>query len=104
MKRLTMILMILGAMLWTCPMIHAESKQGTAQKTEQVTNNKTDKNPIVGQDKKGRAIHQGAKGGLYYWTTTKKGENAGKVRKAYLSKAEKEEFYKSHPQVKRPQQ
>lgn len=102
MKRLTMILMIFGAMLWTCPMIHAESKQRTAQKTEQVSNQQADKNPIVGQDKKGRTIHQGAKGGLYYWTTTKKGENAGKVRKAYLSKAEKEEFYRDHPNVKRP--
>jgi hypothetical protein len=102
MKRVTMILMILGAMLLTCPMIHAESKQGTAQKTEQVSNQQADKNPIVGQDKKGRTIHQGAKGGLYYWTTTKRGENAGKVTKRYLTKAEKEEFYKSHPQVKRP--
>lgn len=105
MKRLTMILMILGAMLWTCPMIQAENNNRTATKTEQVTNNQeTDKNPVVGKDKKGRTIHQGAKGGLYYWTTTKKGENAGKVRKAYLTKAEKDEFYKSHPQVKRPQQ
>lgn len=104
MKRLTMILMILGAMFWTCPMIHAESKQGTAQKTEQVSNQQADKNPIVGQDKKGRTIHQGAKGGLYYWTTIKRGDNAGKVTKRYLTKAEKDEFYKSHPQVKRPQQ
>ncbi len=104
MKRLTMILMILGAMLWACPMIQAENNNRTAQKTEQVSNQETDKNPIVGTDKKGRTIHQGKKGGLYYWTTTKKGENAGKVRKAYLSKAEKEDFYKSHPQVKRPQQ
>ena len=101
MKRLTMILMILGAMLWTCPMIQAENKKSEV-KTEQVSNQETDKNPIVGQDKKGRTIHQGAKGGLYYWTTTKKGENAGKVRKGYLTKAEKEEFYREHPNVKRP--
>ena len=93
--------MILAAMLWACPMIHAETTNRTATKTEQVTNQETDKNPIVGQDKKGRTIHQGSKGGLYYWTTTKKGENAGKVRKAYLSKAEKEEFYKTHPNVKK---
>ena len=104
MKRLTMILMILGAMLWTCPMLHAESNNRTATKTEQVSNQQADKNPIVGQDKKGRTIHQGAKGGLYYRTTIKRGENAGKVTKRYLTKAEKEEFYKSHPQVKRPQQ
>lgn len=104
MKRFICILMILGAMLWTCPMIQAENKTRTAQKTEQVTNQATDKNPVVGTDKKGRTIHQGAKGGLYYWTTYKKGEKAGKPKKAYLTKAEKEEFYKSHPQVKRPQQ
>lgn len=102
MKRLTIILMILGAMLWTCPMIQAESKKSEV-KTEQVTNNQaTDPNPVVGKDKKGRTIHQGSKGGLYYWTVTKKGENAGKVRKGYLTKAEKEEFYKAHPNVKRP--
>ena len=103
MKRLTMILMILGAMLWTCPMIQAETTNRTAtQKTEQVTNQATDTNPVVGQDKKGRTIHQGKKGGLYYWTTTKSGKNAGKVRKGYLTKAEKEEFYREHPNVKRP--
>ena len=96
-----MILMILGAMLWACPTIQAENKKSEV-KTEQVTNQATDQNPVVGKDKKGRTIHQGKKGGLYYWTTTKKGENAGKVRKAYLSKAEKEEFYKTHPNVKRP--
>ena len=103
MKRVTMILMILGAMLCTCPIIQAENKKSEV-KTEQVTNKETDKNPIVGQDKKGRTIHQGGRGGLYYWTTYKRGEKAGQVKKAYLSKAEKEEFYKSHPQVKRPQQ
>lgn len=101
MKRLTMILMILGAMLWACPMIQAENKKSEV-KTEQVTNQETDKNPIVGTDKKGRTIHQGAKGGLYYWTTIKRGDNAGKVTKRYLTKADKEEFYKTHPNVKRP--
>ena len=102
MKRLTMILMILGAMLWACPMIQAENKKSEV-KTEQVTNNQaTDQNPVVGKDNKGRTIHQGKKGGLYYWTTTKKGENAGKVRKGYLTKTEKEEFYREHPNVKRP--
>jgi hypothetical protein len=104
MKRLTIILMILGAMLWTCPMIQANNNR-TATKTEQVTNKtnnqETDKNPVVGQDKKGHTIHQGAKGGLYYWTTIKRGDNAGKVTKRYLTKAEKEEFYKSHPNVKK---
>ena len=99
MKRLTMILMILGAMLWACPMIQAENKKSEVR-TEQVTNQ--DQNPVVGKDNKGRTIHQGKKGGLYYWTTTKKGENAGKVRKGYLTKAEKEEFYREHPNVKRP--
>ena len=98
MKRLTMILMILGAMLWACP-IQAENKKSEV-KTEQVTNQ--DQNPVMGKDKKGRTIHQGKKGGLYYWTTTKSGKNAGKVRKGYLTKTEKEEFNKSHPQVKRP--
>jgi len=84
-------------------MIQAENNNRTSTKTEQVTNNQsTDQNPVVGKDKKGRTIHQGKKGGLYYWATTKKGENAGKVRKCYLTKAEKEEFYKSHPNVKRP--
>lgn len=102
MKRFICILMILGAMLWTCPIIQAENKTRTAQKTEQVTNQQADKNPIVGQDKKGRTIYQGAKGGLYYWTTIKRGDNAGKVTKRYLTKAEKEEFYKTHPNVKRP--
>lgn len=102
MKKL--IILLCAIMLMSAAPIHAESKQRTATKTEQVTNQATDKNPVVGQDKKGRTIHQGAKGGLYYWTTTKRGENAGKVRKGYLTKAEKEEFYKSHPQVKRPQQ
>ena len=102
MKRVILIfvMMILSASV----MIQAETTNRTATKTEQVTNQSQDKNPIVGQDKKGRTIHQGSKGGLYYWTTTKKGENAGKHRKAYLSKAEKEEFYKTHPNVKRPQQ
>ena len=77
MKRFILILIVM--MCSASVMIHAESKQGTATKTEQVTNQATDKNPIVGTDKK-----------------------AGKIRKAYLSKAEKEEFYKTHPNVKRP--
>lgn len=101
MKRFICILMILGAMLWTCPIIQAENKKSEV-KTEQVTNQSQDKNPIVGTDKKGRTIHQGSRGGLYYWTTYKKGEKAGQVKKAYLTKAEKEEFYRDHPNVKRP--
>lgn len=99
MKRFILILIVM--MCSASVMIQAESKKSEV-KTEQVTNQEKDKNPIVGQDKKGRTIHQGAKGGLYYWTTTKKGENAGKIRKGYLTKAEKEEFFKTHPQVKRP--
>lgn len=83
--------------------LQAETTNRTAtQKTEQVTNQATDQNPVVGQDKKGRTIHQGSKGGLYYWAIPKTGKNAGKAVKRYLSKADKEEFYKSHPQVKRP--
>ena len=100
MKRLILILIVV--MFSASAMIQAETTNRTATKTEQVTNQETDKNPIVGTDKKGRTIHQGAKGGLYYWTTTKRGDNAGKIRKAYLTKAEKEEFYRDHPNVKRP--
>lgn len=97
-----MIILVLCLLLMSAAPVQAESKKSEVQKTEQVTNQSQDKNPIVGTDKKGRTIHQGAKGGLYYWTTTKKGENAGKIRKGYLTKAEKEEFYKTHPNVKRP--
>lgn len=98
-----MIYLMLCLLLMSAAPTHAESKKSTAtNKTEQVTNQATDKNPVVGKDKKGRTIHQGKKGGLYYWTRTKKGENAGKVRKGYLTKAEKEEFYREHPNVKRP--
>ena len=100
MKKFIILLIAVMLMMGAAP-IQAENKTGTATtKTEQVTNQ--DQNPVVGKDKKGRTIHQGKKGGLYYWTTTKKGENAGKVRKGYLTKTEREEFYKSHPQVKRP--
>ena len=99
MKRFILILIVM--MCSASVMIQAENKKSEV-KTEQVTNQETDKNPIVGQDKKGRTIHQGKKGGLYYWTTIKRGDNAGKVTKRYLTKAEKEEFYKTHPQVKRP--
>lgn len=99
-----MIILVMCLLLMSAAPIHAENKTGTATtKTEQVSKSQdSDKNPVVGTDKKGRTIHQGAKGGLYYWTTTKKGENAGKIRKGYLTKAEKEEFFKTHPQVKRP--
>ena len=98
-----MIFLMVCLLLMSAAPIQAESNNRTATKTEQVTNNQaTDQNPIVGKDKKGRTIHQGKKGGLYYWTITKKGENAGKVRKGYLTKAEKEEFYREHPNVKRP--
>lgn len=97
------IILLIAVMMMGAAPVQAESKTGTATKTEQVTNNQaTDQNPVVGKDKKGRTIHQGKKGGLYYWTTTKKGENAGKVRKGYLTKSEKEEFYREHPNVKRP--
>ena len=96
------IILLIAFMLMSAAPVQAENKTGTATKTEQVTNQATDQNPVVGKDKKGRTIHQGKKGGLYYWTTTKKGENAGKVRKGYLTKAEKEEFYREHPNVKRP--
>jgi hypothetical protein len=107
MKKLIIILVLFSAMLWTSSPIAAENKTSTA-KTERVSNTiaeeQADKNPIVGTDNKGHRIHQGKKGGLYFWTITKKGENAGKARKQYLTKAQKDEFYKSHPQVKRPQQ
>ena len=97
------IILLMALMLMSAAPIQAETTNRTATKTEQVTNNQaTDQTPVVGKDKKGRTIHQGAKGGLYYWTTTKKGENAGKVRKGYLTKTEKEEFYREHPNVKRP--
>jgi len=96
-----MIFLMMCLLLMSAAPIQAESKKSEV-KTEQVTNQATDQNPVVGKDKKGRTIHQGKKGGLYYWTTTKKGENAGKVRKGYLTKAEKEEFYREHPNVKRP--
>lgn len=95
-----MIFLMVCLLLMSAAPIQAETTNRTATKTEQVTDQ--DQNPVVGKDKKGRTIHQGKKGGLYYWTTTKKGENAGKVRKGYLTKAEKEEFYKTHPNVKRP--
>ena len=96
------IILLMALMLMSAAPIQAESNNRTATKTEQVTNNQaTDQNPIVGKDKKGRTIHQGKKGGLYYWTITKKGENAGKVRKGYLTKSEKDEFYKTHPNVKK---
>ena len=101
MKKL-IILMLTAMILCGSSTIQAENKTRTAQNAEQVTNQQADKNPIVGTDKKGRTIHQGSRGGLYYWTTYKKGEKAGQVKKAYLTKAEKEEFYKSHPNVKRP--
>jgi len=97
-----MIFLMMCLLLMSAAPIQAENNNRTATKTEQVTNQATDQNPVVGKDKKGRTIHQGKKGGLYYWTTTKKGENAGKVRKGYLTKAEKEEFYREHPNVKRP--
>ena len=98
-----MIFLMVCLLLMSAAPIQAESNNRTATKTEQVINNQaTDQNPIVGKDKKGRTIHQGKKGGLYYWTRTKKGENAGKVRKGYLTKSEKEEFYREHPNVKRP--
>lgn len=96
------ILLIAVMVMMGAAQVQAENKKSEV-KTEQVTNNQaTDQNPVVGKDKKGRTIHQGKKGGLYYWTTTKKGENAGKVRKGYLTKTEKEEFYREHPNVKRP--
>ena len=98
-KLIFIVFVMLMAMILTSP--NAVAQTSATTKTERVTE-KTDSNPVVGTDKKGRTIRQGKKGGLYYWTTTKKGENAGKVRKAYLTKAEKEEFYKTHPNVKRP--
>jgi hypothetical protein len=97
-----MIFLMMCLLLMSAAPIHAENNNRTATKTEQVTNQATDQNPVVGKDKKGRTIHQGKKGGLYYWTTTKSGKNAGKARKGYLTKAEKEEFYREHPNVKRP--
>lgn len=47
--------------------------------------------PVVGTYK-GREIHRGSKGGLWYWHTPKTGKNAGKQVKRYLTKQEKEEF------------
>lgn len=97
MKRI-IITVLAALMLAMTP--NFSSVANAATKTEQVTAS-TDPNPVVGTYK-GHKIRQGKKGGLYYWTTTKKGENAGKVRKGYLTKSEKEEFYREHPNVKRP--
>ena len=94
-----MIILVLCLLLMSAAPIHAESKTGTATKTEQVYNTidqaeRADKTPTEKKPHKGHIIHRGSRGGFYYWKIASRGKNQGKVIKHYMSKKEKEEYQK----------
>lgn len=93
------IILLIAVMLMGAAPVQAESKTGTATKTEQVYNSveqaeRADKTPTESKPYKGHIVHRGSRGGLYYWKIASKGKNQGKVIKHYMSKKEKEEYNK----------
>lgn len=74
-----------------CVAATESNKQTGKAQTERVESQNKKQDPVVGTYK-GHEIHQGARGGLYWWYTAKTGKHAGEQVKHYLSKAEKEEF------------
>ena len=93
------IMMLLAVVLMSAAPIHAESKIGTATKTEQVYNSvdqaeRADTTPTEKKPYKGHIVHRGSRGGLYYWKVASKGKNQGKAIKHYMTKKEKEEYMK----------
>lgn len=93
------IILLIAVILMGAAPIHAESKTGTATKTEQVYNSveqaeRADNTPTEKRPYKGHIVHRGSRGGLYYWKIASKGKNQGKAIKHYMSKKEKEEYLK----------
>lgn len=93
------IILLLAVILMGAAPIHAESKTGTATKTEQVYNSveqaeRADNTPTEKKPYKGHIVHRGSRGGFYYWKIASKGKNQGKAIKHYMSKKEKEEYMK----------
>lgn len=94
-----MIFLMMCLLLMGAAPIHAESKTGTATKTEQVYNSveqaeRADNTPTEKKPYKGHIVHRGSRGGFYYWKIASKGKNQGKAIKHYMSKKEKEEYLK----------
>ena len=88
MRKLIITIIIALATL-NCVAAPEGTRQADARPAIEQTTKSQD--PIVGTYK-GREIHRGSKGGLWYWHTPKTGKNAGKQVKRYLTKQEKEEF------------
>lgn len=88
MKKILLTIAIVLASL-NCVAAHESANKADARPTIEQTTKSQD--PVVGTYK-GREIHRGSKGGLWYWHTPKTGKNAGKQVKRYLSKEEKQEF------------
>lgn len=93
------IILLLAVILMGAAPIHAESKTGTATKTEQVYNSveqaeRADNTPTEKRPYKGHIVHRGSRGGYYYWKIASRGKNQGKVIKHYMTKKEKEEYMK----------
>ena len=88
MKKLFITIFIALAALTCAAGNTTTAKQGTSAAVERVEKKQ---DPIVGTFK-GHDVHQGPKGGLYWWHTPKTGKNAGKQVKRYLTKEEREQF------------
>ena len=89
MKKFLFSIIIALAALTCVAGTNNSNSQSTSQVKTECVEKKQD--PIVGTYK-GHEIHQGARGGLYWWYTAKSGKHAGEQVKHYLSKEEKEEF------------
>ena len=88
MRKLIITIIIALATL-NCVAATEGTRQADARPAIEQTTKSQD--PVVGTYK-GREIHRGSKGGLWYWHTPKTGKNAGKQVKRYLNKQEREQF------------